>query len=527
MLDEARAYWRLVSGLKPFLGNPLSTADAVERYRRQFDRREQDFLSFLTRAVYGSTGSPYRTLLEWAGASVEDVAALVRRRGVEASLEALFAAGVYVSLEEFKGRRPIERGGRSISVTPASFDNPLTHATFVGRTSGSCGPARRLAFDFDQLDDDVPCHALFLEAFGIQDYDLALWRPVPPGVAGIRRALIHGRLGGRVTAWFSQNPTGWPGSPLRSTAITWSVAAGGRCWSRGFAFPRHVPLADASRIVGWIARAVGGGRKVHLSTSVSAGVRVASAAKAAGVDLGAVFFCVGGEPLTRRRAAVFEEAGARVSSLYSMTECGQIGSGCADAAEPDDVHLMRSKIAAIQRERPGGLAGSPIPGALFLTTLRPSTAKVMLNAESGDTGVIERRRCGCPTGALGLDDHLHSIRSYEKLTSEGMSILADDVLHLVEAVLPGRFGGTATDYQFVEDRGRPLPSLAIAVSPRLGTVDESAVVRVTLDYLGSRSPGDRMMADYWRQAGTVQVVRREPAATHSAKIPALVVEQQE
>jgi hypothetical protein len=210
-----------------------------------------------------------------------------------------------------------------------------------------------------------------------------------------------------------------------------------------------------------------------------------------------------------------------------MTECGQIGSGCADAEEPDDVHLMQSKVAAIQRERPGGIAGSPVRGALFLTTLRPSTAKVMLNAESGDTAVVERRRCACPTGALGLDWHLHSIRSYEKLTSEGMSILADDVLHLVEAVLPGRFGGTATDYQFVEERASRLPSLVVAVSPRLGAVDELAVVRVTLDYLGSRSPGDRMMADYWRQAGTVRVVRREPAATHSAKIPALVVDQQE
>lgn len=36
-----------------------------------------------------------------------------------------------------------------------------------------------------------------------------------------------------------------------------------------------------------------------------------------------------------------------------------------------------------------------------------------------------------------------------------------------------------------------------------------------------------MMADYWRQAGTVRVVRREPVATHSAKIPALVTQREE
>jgi hypothetical protein len=83
----------------------------------------------------------------------------------------------------------------------------------------------------------------------------------------------------------------------------------------------------------------GAGRIVHLSTSVSA-------AKAAGVDLGGVVFCVGGEPLTRRRAAVFAEAGVRCGSLYSMAECGQIGSGCGDSAEPDVVRATLDDLGS-------------------------------------------------------------------------------------------------------------------------------------------------------------------------------------
>jgi hypothetical protein len=164
--------------------------------------------------------------------------------------------------------------------------------------------------------------------------------------------------------------------------------------------------------------------------------------------------------------------------------------------------------------------------ALFLTTLRASTAKVMINVETGDAGVLEQRRCGCPAGAMGLDWHLHSIRSYEKLTTEGMHIPGDDLLALVEEALPARFGGTSTDYQFVEELTVPLARLTLVASPRLGPIDEAALVRTVIEHLGARGSGSRMMADYWRQAGTIRVARREPASTPSAKIQALVVQQE-
>jgi len=90
-------------------------------------------------------------------------------------------------------------------------------------------------------------------------------------------------------------------------------------------------------------------------------------------------------------------------------------------------------------------------------------------------------------------------------------------------VLPERFGGAPTDYQFVEDRRGALARIRIVISPRVGSVDAGEVVRCVLERLGRGPAGNRMMADYVGQAGAVDVERREPHATAAAKIAALHV----
>jgi hypothetical protein len=147
--------------------------------------------------------------------------------------------------------------------------------------------------------------------------------------------------------------------------------------------------------------------------------------------------------------------------------------------------------------------------------------KIMLNVEIGDTAVFGRRACGCAWDRLGFTDHLHTIFSYEKLTTEGMHFMGVDLLALVEDVLPARFGGAATDYQFVEAEREGLASVQLVVSPRVGTLDERVVSTAVLDYLASRDRGHRLMAGVWRQSGTIQLVRREPEASGNGKIQAL------
>ena len=48
---------------------------------------------------------------------------------------------------------------------------------------------------------------------------------------------------------------------------------------------------------------------------------------------------------------------------------------------------------------------------------------------------------------------------------------------------------TAADYQFIEELSAGLTRLSIAVSPRLGPVDESALIRATLGYHAVREIG--------------------------------------
>jgi hypothetical protein len=102
-----------------------------------------------------------------------------------------------------------------------------------------------------------------------------------------------------------------------------------------------------------------------------------------------------------------------------------------------------------------------------------------------------------------------------------MHFPAADLIRIVEAVLPARFGGGPTDYQLVERAEGPLARVVVLVSPRVGTVHEPDVAAAVLDGLAIGGAGQRMMAAYWRSAGVIEVVRREPRATSTGKIPAL------
>ena len=227
-------------------------------------------------------------------------------------------------------------------------------------------------------------------------------------------------------------------------------------------------------------------------------------------------FRYGGEPLTEARARLAESVGARAVCNYSTSELGRVAVACADPAADDDVHVCLDKVALIQRERVVG-AGARV-GSLLFTSIHPSCPKILLNVEVDDYAVLERRGCDCLLGELGLDVHLRGIRSFDKLTSEGMSFLGPELEAVLDDVLPRLFGGGPTDYQLVEEELDGLPRVRVVVSPRVGEVDEEAVVAAVLTELG-RGPGYRaMMAGIWLDGGTLGVVRREPYETASAKV---------
>src|SRR5262249_46640517 len=137
----------------------------------------------------------------------------------------------------------------------------------------------------------------------------------------------------------------------------------------------------------------------------------------------------------------------------------------------------------------------------------------------GDEAVVSQRSCGCPLERLGWTTHLHSIRSFEKMTAGGMTFLDSDISRVLEVVLPCQFGGSPTDYQLIEEeREEGRASLRLLVHPSLGPLDADAVLDRFLKAIGEGSSANRVMALQWRQAGLPRLERRPPLTTTSGKI---------
>jgi hypothetical protein len=514
-IGELRSAGRFLTGLRSFLRHPLDLTSAQQQLETQLAQREASFRAVVQHAIFDRPASPYRRLFEWAGITFGDVDAMLVKDGLDATLERVCDAGVRLTLEEFKGWRPIQRPGLDMVTHAEDFDNPLTPGQYEVRTGGSTSAPRRIVVDLNLLAHESAYHALFYQAAGASDHALGIWQPAPPGAVGIKTALMQAKLGRATTRWFSQSRSA--GSSLKHALFARAAVYAATMHGARIPVPEFTPPHDAIRVARWLAQEKAKGRAAILVTPASAGVRVARAAVDHAEDIAGTLFILGGEPYTDAKARVIGESGSVGYCHYAMVEAGIIGVACLAADTTDDVHLAVDKIATIQRDKVVSSSGTVVK-ALFHTTLLPFSPKIMLNVESGDYGSLVDRPCGCGALPSGFRRHLHSIRSYEKLTSEGMSFLGSDLLTLIEDVLPRRFGGRPTDYQLLERERDGLPRVSLVVSPAVGTVDETAVVRAALDFLRARGIGEAMMADLWARSDTLQVVRQDTYVTPGGKI---------
>jgi hypothetical protein len=474
----------------------------------------------VARGILAVPGSPYRALLEHAGATAGDVADLVRREGVEGALARLYDAGVFVSLDEFKGRRPVVRGSLRLDVTARDFDNPLAVAHISAQSGGSRSSGTRLTIDLAHNTRSAIYDLLLFETQGVLDRPYVLWQPTLPYGAGVNAVLRYAKLGRQVARWFSQSPPPGLGKAWQHGLLTRYLVAAARWHGRAVPAPEHVPLSEAWRVAAFLAELKARGAPALVNTNASSGTRVCLAAAERGLDIAGTVFRLGGEPLTAARSRVVAATGSRAVSIYGMGEVGRIGVPCGNPEAVDDLHLLVDKLGVIQRSRRGSGA-APVPVNVY-TTLVASTPKLMLNVESDDFGELAVRRCGCRLEGLGLRRHLHTIRSHEKLTSEGMNFLGSDLIRLIEEVLPARFGGGPTDYQLVEDEDASgLPQVQLFVDPRLGPLPDAGVVGTVVEFLNGTPGASGAYGERWRDGRTLRVVRREPYATSASKIMAL------
>ncbi len=521
MRKRAAAFGRYARTLGPWLRSPRTREDCLGSLRHQLADRERAFLHTLDVGIYGNPRTPFRELLRHAGAEHGDVAALVEHEGLEGALSRLHDEGVRVSIEEAKGKEPIIRGSLRLDVDPEGFDNPFVPKHYEGRSGGTRSPGIRVAVDLDSIANGAAYQLLFREAFALEGRPIAVWYPVPPGVAGINNVLTTYKLGAPAERWFSQTRTQWGAPFTRSAVFTAFTVAASRAAGRPIPRPVYTPPDEALTVATWLAEKRERGTPALLQATPSSAVRACLAAERHGLDISGTFFRCGGEPYTPGKAAVVEAAGCRGACNYYMSEAGgQLGIACAEPVEPGDVHVVTDRVALIQRDRE--MAGGGSIGLLLFTTLLPISTKLMLNLETDDYGVVEERDCGCPVSQLGHTTHVHTIRNHSKLTSEGMSFVGSTLITLIEEVLPQRFGGAATDYQFVEEEDAGgLTRVSVVISPAVGPVDEAAVTETALAHLTSEGTGGAMMAGVWRESGTLRVERREPHMTRASKITPL------
>ena len=236
------------------------------------------------------------------------------------------------------------------------------------------------------------------------------------------------------------------------------------------------------------------------------------------MDLRGAQFTLSGEPITPARLAAIRRVGAQAGPRYGSIECGPIGYACLAPEAADDTHLLHDLHALIQPDSDAEGAGLP-RRAFLVSSVRLTAPFIMLNVSMGDTGVLGRRVCGCPLEGLGWATHLHTIRSYEKLTAGGMTFMDTDIIRVLEEVLPARFGGAPTDYQLVEEESQDgQPRLRLIVHPALGPLNATEVANSLLTAIGPGSGVERVMSLVWRDAGLLSVERRVPYTTASGKI---------
>jgi hypothetical protein len=435
---------------------------------------------------------------------------------MEGALGTLLRHGVFLTVDEFKGRRPIVRGALTIEPDPDQFRNPLSAPHVLAQSSGSRGRRTPVGIDLADVRHQAVNFGLLLEALGDRGWLHAVWGV--PGSAAIRNLLLFSGCGEPAVEWFSQVDPAATGLHPRYRWSARLMRWGGLLAGASLPAPRHVPIENPTAIVRWMAQVLRHGGTPHLYAFTSSAVRICQSARDLGIDLRGARFAVGGEPITETRLGVIRQAGAEAGSRYGSVETGHIGYGCLTPQAPDDVHLLHDSHALIQ---PGGDTQNPAlpPRALLISCLRPTAPFVMLNVSLGDQAVTERRGCGCPLERLGWTTHLHTIRSYEKLTAGGMTVPDLQVIRILEDVLPAHFGGDPTDYQLLEEEDADgQPRLRLLVHPTVGALDDEAVARVFLESIGPGSGVERVMGLSWRGGGFLRVERLPPRATASGKI---------
>ena len=503
----------------------MATEDAIALaqalLKKRIASREENFLALANKGIFHYSPSPYLKLMATRRIGFDELKSWVSRDGLEGCLKTLCDEGIYFTVDEFKGRIPVTRNGITFSCKEGMFDNPFLSHAYEVRSGATRSAGTRIKVDFEYLHQRSLYDAMLLDVHGCLNAPVANWFPVFPGAPGINSSLRFAHIGNTVRRWFSQVSedrlrVGWERKIGTKTIFFISSLYGAP-----LAEPEYVELSEPLKVARWVSETLQEHDRCVLYTFAGSAVRVCIAAMEAGLDISGARFFVTGEPLTLQKRCEIEAAGAYAVPVYGISEAGVIAAGCNQPHDVSDhCHLYKDSTAIIGRRHVIPQFDRSLDSFLF-TTLLYESPKILLNVGMGDYGQISSSSCECGFGQLGFDTAIDNIRSYEKLTGEGVTFVETDFLRIIEKDLPEAFGGRSTDYQLVEcEDGRGLTELRLLVSPRVGEVQNEQVLKKFLALMGRAE--DRGWAqsgvEMWKQSGSVRIDRLEPIATAGGKV---------
>ena len=253
-LTAARGMLSLVSELRRFFRHQVTLEQAREDIKRGLDQREQAFLDLVRAQIYERADGVYFRLLRMAGCEFADLQSHVRHNGLENTLQKLAEEGVYLTSDEFRGKKELVRGSRSFPVSPIDFKMPDTdHGLMLTQSSGSRHKAHRYAFSLDRVSMLSRSTCVFFSAHDLFHHAHAIYDAILPTSGGIRYLLTFAKFGIKVDRWFARQVpmNSWPEAGFHRL-VTSLIVLATNSFGPGAPRPEFLEEQEIGRIVRWI-----------------------------------------------------------------------------------------------------------------------------------------------------------------------------------------------------------------------------------------------------------------------------------
>jgi hypothetical protein len=183
-LGKIRSTLALAAALPRFLGDPFTVPRAEEEIKRLLDNRVDRFLELIRTQIYARPDSAYLRLLKHAGCEFSDLQRHVHHHGIEETLVELVKEGVYLTSDEFKGKKEVVRGGEAFRVSPGHFERVDLSAGFPIQSSGTRNAPYQTFSSLDWRTLQITGEAISFHAHDLFSCVHALYEPIVAGSVG-------------------------------------------------------------------------------------------------------------------------------------------------------------------------------------------------------------------------------------------------------------------------------------------------------------------------------------------------------